>query len=71
MDEIDKSKPRRSYLVTYSQADLQKFPTRESFGEAVAAAFTSKRSKVNEVSPATLGMLPQSMKMAVINTTLP
>ena len=46
MDEIDKSKPRRSYLVTYSQADLQKFPTRESFGEAVAAAFTSKRSKV-------------------------
>ena len=38
MDEIDKSKPRRSYLVTYSQADLQKFPTRESF--------TSKRSKV-------------------------
>lgn len=46
MDEIDKSKPRRSYLVTYSQAHLQKFPTRESFGEAVAAAFTSKRSKV-------------------------
>ncbi len=46
MDEIDKSKPRRSYLVTYSQADLQRFPTGESFGEAVAAAFTSKRSKV-------------------------
>ena len=46
MDEIDKSKPRRSYVVTYSQADLQKFPSRESFGEAVAAAFTSKRSKV-------------------------
>ena len=46
MDEIDKSKPRRSYLITYSKADLQKFSTRESFGEAVVAAFTSKQGKV-------------------------
>jgi len=46
MDEIDKTKPRRSYLITYSKADIQKFPTRESFAKAVVAAFTSKRSKV-------------------------
>ena len=45
-DEIDGTKPSRSYLIPYSQADLQKFPTRESFGEAVAAAFSSCKSKV-------------------------
>ena len=41
-DEINCGKPRRSYLITYSQADLSKFPTRESFA---AAIFTSERSK--------------------------
>ena len=46
MDQLDKAKPRRCYLITYSQADMQKFPTRESFGEAVVAALTSKQSKV-------------------------
>ena len=45
-DEIDGTKPRRSYLITYSQAGLQKFPTRESSGEAVAADFSSSKSKV-------------------------
>ena len=34
---------RRVYLITYSQADVKKFPTRISFAEAVTAAF----SKVN------------------------
>lgn len=30
---------RRQYLVTYSQADLNKFPTRETFGNAVVSCF--------------------------------
>jgi hypothetical protein len=34
-DEINCAKPRRSYLITYSQADLNKFPTRQSFAAAV------------------------------------
>ena len=46
MDEIDKSKPRRTYLITYSKADFLKFPTRESFAKAIVAVFSSKRSKV-------------------------
>ena len=41
-DEIDCSKPRRSYLITYSQAELSKFPTRESFAAAVCDVFTSE-----------------------------
>ena len=32
---------RRQYLVTYSQADLEKFPTRESFGNALVSCFNS------------------------------
>ena len=46
MTDIDKTKPRRSYLITYSKANLEKFPTRESLAKAVVAAFTSKRGKV-------------------------
>ena len=30
---------RRTYLVTYSQADLVKFPNRKSFGDAVCTQF--------------------------------
>ena len=30
-----KSKPRRTYLLSYSQADRTKFPSRQCFGEAV------------------------------------
>ena len=44
-DEINCAKPRRSYLITYSQADLNKFPTRQSFAAAVCEVFTSERSK--------------------------
>jgi len=40
---------RRTYLVTYSQADLDKFATRREFGEAVEAAFNAGSGKV-EVS---------------------
>lgn len=49
MVEIDKTKPQRNHLnilVTYSQADSQTFPTRESFAPVVVASFTSKQSKV-------------------------
>ena len=44
-DEINCGKLRRSYLVTYSQADLNKFPTRESFAAAICEVFTLERSK--------------------------
>jgi hypothetical protein len=37
---------RRTYLVTYSQADLSKFPTRESFGQQVVAYFNEGSGKV-------------------------
>ena len=38
--------PRRTYLVTCSQIDLSKFPTRKMFGDAVASAFESGSGKV-------------------------
>ena len=37
---------RRSYLVTYSQANLTKFPSRESFAACVVSAFNSGTGKV-------------------------
>ena len=44
---ISSRKMRRTYLVTYSQADRSKFATRESFGDAVATAFNSGSGKVS------------------------
>ena len=32
---------RQVYLITYSQADLEKFPTRKSFAEVVVSSFNS------------------------------
>ena len=43
--EIDPKQACHIYLITYSQADLSKFPTRESFGNAIPIAFNSS-SKV-------------------------
>ena len=37
---------RRQYLVTYSQADAKKFPTRESFGEMLETEFNRGTSQV-------------------------
>ena len=37
---------RRSYLITYSQADLTKFATRESFGTEVENFFNMGSGKV-------------------------
>jgi len=39
IDGLDRRVGRRQYLITYSQADPAKFPTRESFGEMVCKEF--------------------------------
>eukprot|EP00794_Sanderia_malayensis_P001976 gene1976-2245_t len=48
-EELHYRTVRRTYLLTYSQADLSKFSTRESFADAVIASFenevTSTKSK--------------------------
>ena len=36
---------RQVYLVTYSQADVEQFPTRRSFAEAVVGCFTQSTLK--------------------------
>ena len=38
---------RRQYMVIYSQADKETFPTRQSFGTMLRAAFNKGTSKVN------------------------
>lgn len=42
---LDSRTARRTYLVTYSQADLQKYPSRQIFGESVAQALNAGESK--------------------------
>ena len=37
---------RQVYLITYSHADLEKFPSRYSFAEAVVCSFNSFNTKV-------------------------
>ena len=44
-DEIDPSKARRTYLIAYSEADIEAFPTRESLANVVKEAFTSSSGK--------------------------
>lgn len=44
--QLSVKKMRRTYLITYSQANRELFPTRESFGRAIAEAFNSGSSKV-------------------------
>ena len=36
---------RRTYLVTYFQADISKFPTRESFGKMLVEYFNAGSGK--------------------------
>jgi len=43
---VDSAVGRRTYLVTYAQADITKFPTRESFGNMIASHFNAGTSKV-------------------------
>ena len=45
--ESDPKQARRVYLITFSQADRSKFPTRELFGNAITMAFNSS----NKVKP--------------------
>ena len=44
--ELTKKQVRRTYLVTYSQANVCKFPTSRRFGEQVVAYFNDGSSKV-------------------------
>ena len=46
MDTLSPLVGKRQYLITYSQANLNLFPTRESFGSAVAEEFNSGTSAV-------------------------
>ena len=43
---MNKKQIKRTYLVTYSRADLELFPTRESFGKAIAEFFKKGSSQV-------------------------
>ena len=47
--QMEKNQMRRTYLITYSCADLELFPTRESFALAIAENFNSGTSKVKVV----------------------
>ena len=40
---VDPRKGRRTYLVTYSQANTDKFPTRKSFGEMIERHFNGQK----------------------------
>lgn len=42
---------RRMYLVTYSQADTIRFPTRKSFADFVVAAFNKSYAKTKKTNP--------------------
>ena len=44
-DSLLRSDLRSVYLVTYSQADITKFPTRENFASAVVYAFSQLQGK--------------------------
>ena len=45
-EEIGRREVRQVYLITYSQVDTSKFPTRESFAAAVVASFRSPSANV-------------------------
>ena len=44
---LNASAVRQVYLVTYSQANLELFPTRRLFAEAVAGSFYSSNTRVS------------------------
>ena len=44
-DEMHYHTVQRTYLITYSQANLEKFPSRQSFAECVVDAFQNRASK--------------------------
>jgi hypothetical protein len=70
MSETNLQNPRsgrRQYLITYSQADINKFPTRESFGKMLENEFNAGTSQV-KVSVCHIGPAVRShmKKMAFI-----
>ena len=46
---VDPRKGRRTYLVTYSQANTDKFPTRKSFGEMIERHFNGQKETKTKV----------------------
>ena len=46
---VDPRKGRRTYLVTYSQANTDKFPTRRSFGEMIERHFNGQKETKTKV----------------------
>ena len=46
--ELDCRSVRRVYLITYSRADLVKFPTRQSFAHAVLASFSGVPASIQQ-----------------------
>ena len=46
--ELDSRSIRRVYLITYSQADLVKFPTRRSFADAVLVSFSGVPASIQQ-----------------------
>ena len=44
--ELDPRQVRQVYLVTYSQANTTKFPTRRSFAEVVVRSFSQRSETV-------------------------
>ena len=52
--ELNVRNSRSVYLITYSQADLNKFPSRESFQEAVCDAFEHQGSHTGDTDSNTL-----------------
>lgn len=47
--QLPRRSVRKSYLITYSQADLTKFATREAFGTAVEQSFNEGASKIKSL----------------------
>ena len=48
-ESLGEREVRRCYLITYSRANDEKFPTRESFAEAVNESFSEGKSKAKVV----------------------
>ena len=50
MQELDPRQARGTYLVTYSQADLENFPSRETFAECAVEQFNNSNSSTGDAS---------------------
>ena len=47
--EISTRLVRKVYLNTYSQANLERFPSREAFANTVLATFSATKSRMSDV----------------------